>query len=895
MIKAFLKFFEGTDGMWDNPPIDALFAGLSREEAIFEYDRLFRGTDPDVVIPLWASGEYVMDATTLEVLHTYNRFGYIPRPMEGNPPDYIGNQLEFLLFAGADGTEFFDLYTIDTIDRIVKGVAAHAKLEPFKELAKLLAKLPPPGGSRTKAPPILDEPQRIIATAGGNNCGGRCQIRASVEQGCVLSLDTDCGEEPQLRACVKGRGYRRTFLSAARLRYPMLRVGARGEGRFKRISWEEAADITAAHWLRIKEKYGPSSRFPIYSTGVTGIARPSNFIKRLLALDGGYLGAYNSYSSACSTYITPYVYGDAKSGSEPVTLLDSNLVILWGHNPAETIFDSRLNYYLSQLRERGVKVIVIDPRMSDSVMTYADEWIPIVPSTDAALAAGMAHTIWTMGLLDRPFMDKFCLGFDEAHMPEGAPKGGSYESYLFGKTDGTPKTPEWAEKICGVPADTIRRLAMEYAAARPATILQGLGVQRVGNGEQNVRAIAMLTCLTGNVGKRGGGAAGQGGIAGGYGPSIPLPENPYPGQIPNFLWTRCIEYGPSFNFRRDGLVGVDSLPCGIKMLFNLAGNTLINQHSDINDTCRILSDESLCEFIVTSDIHFTASARWSDLVLPAPSVFECENIGLPWNYDCYSAKNNKLTDPLFGARFEYDLLCGVARRIGLYDAFTEGHESAEDWLVWAYEETREKSGGRLPSYEEFSKKGLVRYDNDPPVVGYERQIKEGIPFPTPSGKIEIYSMRLLDRDDPVNIPPIPSYLPCPEGPSDPLREKYPLQLIGYHTKRRCHSIHDNNPILEEVDPQRLWINPADAAARGISEGDMVEIYNDRGRTSVPAFVTERIIQGVIALAQGAWYTPDGKGGDLRGCINILTGTAHPTPVAKGNPQHTNLVEVRKKA
>lgn len=243
-----------------------------------------------------------------------------------------------------------------------------------------------------------------------------------------------------------------------------------------------------------------------YATGVTGIMRPGRLAMRLLALDGGYLGYYNSYSSACANYVTPYLYGTAFSGNSPADLLNTNFLILWGHNPAETIFGPELNGYLGQLKRKGVPITVIDPRLSNTAAAFADCWIPIRPSTDSALADGMAYVILSEGLEDRAFMDRYCLGFDEEHMPEGFPEGESYTSYLFGKKDGIHRTPEWAERITGVPAQTIRSLARQYAAAKPACLLAGLGAQRTGNGEQVVRGQIMLACLTGNVGRRGGGS-----------------------------------------------------------------------------------------------------------------------------------------------------------------------------------------------------------------------------------------------------------------------------------------------------------------------------------------------------------------------------------------------------
>jgi len=682
-------------------------------------------------------------------------------------------------------------------------------------------------------------------------------------------------------------------MSPERLRYPMKRVGQRGEGRFQRITWEEAAEITASEWRRIRDAYGPGSRYINYSTGVAAALRPDECAARLLNMDGGHLGRYNSYSSACSRYITPYIYGDIYSGNSYEVLPETKLLILWGHNPVETIFGSELNSYLKKVKEKGTKIIVIDPRRSDTAIAFADEWIGIRPSTDSALSDAMAYVIWSEGLHDRHFMDAYCIGFDEGHMPEGIPKGMSYEAYLFGRADGIKKTPEWAQPITGIPANVIARLAREYALAKPACLLPGLGLQRTGNGEQSVRSLALLTCITGNVGKRGGGAAGAGEVRETTWPAYPVPANPFAGKIPSFLWTKAIEHGTDMNKTDDGLEGVGKLESNIKMIINLAGNTLINQHSDINNTVRILEDTSKCEFILCSDVFMTPSAKFADILLPAPSFFEDENITAPWVFGFYLLYSNKVIEPLFESRFEYDFIRQVAAKLGLMEQWQGGHEHYTGWLAQIYGDLRKKEP-ELPEFTKFKHQSGYRYRNKKPYVAYEAQIKDitNNPFNTPSGKIEIFSKALYDMGKPEEVSPIPKYMPCPEGPEDPLRSEFPLQLIGWHTKRSCHSIHFNNERMEETEPQRVWISPDDAIERGITDGATVEVFNKRGRIRMTAYVTERVIAGVIAIPQGAWYTPDVEGTDVRGSINILTST-RPTPIAKGNPQHTNLVEVVK--
>jgi len=672
----------------------------------------------------------------------------------------------------------------------------------------------------------------------------------------------------------------------------MIRIGKRGEGRFRRISWEEAAAHIAAEWTRIRDAYGVGSRYVNYGTGNCGVIRPDQLAMRLLNLDGGYLGRYGSYSSGCASCATTYTYGDTRSGNSPEDILNTKLLILWAHNPAETVFSHLLTDSILRARAAGTKVIVIDPRQSDSALTLADEWIPIRPSTDGALADAMAYVILSEDLQDQAFMDRFCLGFDEDHMPDGVPKEQNYRNYLFGGLDGIVKTPEWAAPITGIAAETIRRLARDYATTKPACLLPGLGNQRTGNGEQTVRAMIALTCLTGNVGIPGGGAAGHGQIATEPEPDFPVGKSDYPGVISCFLWAKAVENGPALTRRDDHIRGLDRLESSIKMIFNLASNILINQHSDINRTAALLQDESKCECIVVSDVFMTSSARFADLLLPAPSFLEEDNISTPWRQSHYILCNNKVIEPLFESRTEYDWLGDVARHLGLWETWSEGRTHQNQWLQHIYDALREKNP-QLPDYAAFRRNGGHADHAFTPTIAYADQIRdpENHPFATPSGKIEICSKALFDYGK-ADIPAIPSYLPCPEGPADPLTSTYPLQLIGWHSKRRCHSIHDNNPRMEEVEPQRLWMHELDAKARNIRNGDTVEIFNDRGCIRMSVYVTARIMPGVVGAAEGAWYAPDKNGIDTRGCLNVLTAET-PTPLSKSNPQHTNLVDVRR--
>ena len=712
---------------------------------------------------------------------------------------------------------------------------------------------------------------RIIPTMGRNNCGGRCRLLIEEQDGKILSIKGDPAY-PDRGPCIKGLQYDKTFLGEDRLKTPLKRVGKRGEGMFETISWKEAIDLLSSEWIRIRDMYGPASRYVNYGWGVEAVLSGTNMVKRLLRLDGGHLDSYNTYSTACTNYTTPYLYGTEYSGSSFDTLEDSKLLILWAHNPAETKFDNLMDC-LRKAKKNGAEIIVIDPRKTPTVKALGAEWIGIKPTTDCALMDAMSYVIWSEDLYDHFFVEERCLGFEK------------YFTYLSGKEDGIAKTPAWASKITGISEDVIVNLARRYAMTKPAALMQGYGGQRHANGEQFTRGGIALACLTGNVGISGGWASGAGQCKIVDMPAMPMPENPVNQSISVFTWTDAIYKGKEFG-EKDGLKGAKHLDCGIKMIFSIAGNALVNQHSDINRTKQILEDESLCEFIVCSDVFMTPSAKFADLVLPATSLLECDNIITPWNQGSFLGFSSQIVEPLDERRFEFEWLREVAERLGLAEEFSCGHTDYREWLCGIYEDYRTSD---MPSYEEFKKEGIYIFKDAPRVIAFEAQRKGEKPFETPSGKVEIYSPTLEEMED-ERIPSVPGYVEVKEGPGK--SEKYPLQLIGWHTKGRAHSVGFNNEKLRAKYPQVLWMNPKDGEARGLQAEDIVEVWNDRGRMVVPVLLTEEIIPGVVAIAEGAWYESDSQGRDISGSINVLT-SQEPTPLAKGNPQHTNLVEVKR--
>lgn len=874
-------------------------------------------------LPWHGDSPRLLGRATENVLRVYQDHGLAPDPSFGQPGDHWGFEALFAAHlleaqsAGTEGDDFLTGHFMPFTEAFTAALADHAALPEFRRLAQIMGAAARSACDIDRVPRQMttrrtsaitgfvaadssswDNEAQLSMNCGLNNGGFRNPIRVRTRNGCLLGVGPgDRSPAGNLLPNITlDFEYHNTFLSGQRLRHPLKRVGARGEGRFTRISWDEAADTIAAEITRIKQQYGPAARYVNYATGLNAVARGNVMAQALLSLDGGHLGSYNSYSAACTAFATRYTYGTAFTGNTPDDYPNSAFILLWGHNPVETGFGTGTAQWLERAHSQGSTVVVIDPRLSDTARRLADRWIPIRPTTDSALADAMAHTIVSEGLQDQDFMDRFCVGFDRDHMPEEYRDEEDYLSYLSGVRDGTPKTPEWAAPITGVPAQTIEWLARSYATQKPAALIQGLGPQRTGNGEQTVRSAMALTCLTGNVGIPGGAAAGIGATRTHRVPgSICARPNPCPAKIPVFLWTRAIAHGTGMTSADDGVRGVDRLDVPIKLILNLAGNTLVNQHSDVNETTRILADEKACEFIVTSDLFMTPSALFSDIVLPGTSIFESQNIGLPWREGNYLISNNKCISPLFESRFEYDWLAEVADRLGIHDEFTDGGKDIIERLRDSYEQNR-RAEPDLPDYDSFRAMGLFKYPKTEPYIAFREQIEdpEHHPFPTPSGKIEIFSAALHRLGNPQEIPAIPKYVPSFEGPQDELFERFPFQLIGWHTRRRTHSTLDTSANLERLEPHRLWLNPVDARTLDLHDEDVAEVYNDRGTVRVRVKVTERIIRGVVALAQGAWHRPDAHGVDVRGNPNTLT-TQRPTPLAKGNPQHSTLVAIRRVA
>jgi anaerobic dimethyl sulfoxide reductase subunit A len=744
---------------------------------------------------------------------------------------------------------------------------------------------------------------RILRTGcPAHNCGGRCVLKLHIRDGVITRIDsddrpTDAVEAPQLRACVRGRAYRRRQYHPDRLTHPLKRVGPRGDGKFERITWNAALDRVAAELARVRKAYGNAALYVPYGTGSYSQVNGRQAAQRLLNLFGGSLGQYNNYSWAAMARATATVYGTGVTGNQRQDWLNSKYILMWGWNPSEMRDGTNTEFFLRRAREKGARIVCIDPRMTPSAVALADEWIPIRPGTDVAMMSAMAHVMVAAGLHDEPFVRTHCVGFDAAQMPAGATDAESYKDYLLGVRDKVPKTPAWAEAITGVPRETIERIAREYATRKPGVLYQGYGMQRRAYGEQVVRAGCVLAALTGNVGVPGGWAGGMGLQAPDGGPLwnvFPTGPNPVKASIPTFLWTEAVLRGKALG-PEHGVRGVPRLETDIKLVYAVASNALVNQHANINRTAKILRDERLVECLIVQDNFLTPTARFADIVLPACTQLETWGAEDGWKYGDEVLLMPKAVEPLAESKSDYRICAEIAARLGLEESYTEGR-SERDWVEWALTAFRTARHPQLPGLDEFAaaNTGVHATPVTKPAVAFVefRRDPSASPLPTPSGKIEIFSAELHALGQPSEVPAIPKYIQEWESPFDPAPRKHPLQVVGHHTFARVHSTMSGVDWLEEAFPQRVFVNPVDAEARGISNGDEVRVFNDRGELAIRCRVTRRIMPGVIAIPQGAWWDPSPGGVDRGGSVNVLTSERW-TPLAFGNAQHTVMAELRK--
>ena len=704
----------------------------------------------------------------------------------------------------------------------------------------------------------------LITTGCPIDCGGNCLLKVCVEKGRItkiLSEQVPNGQDgPELCRCPRGLAQLERVYDSDRLRHPMKRVGERGEGQFERISWDEALDTIAAELSRIREAYGTQAVLNFHGSGNTSsylhntLFVPMRFFQEF----GGYTGASAITSVQSAIYAYMRTFGMIVPDSGLDNPLESQLIIMWGCNPMVTLNSISANRYFAQAKEKGVKFIFIDPVFTESAEALAGEWIPIRPGTDTAALIAMAYVIITEDLCDWGFLDRYTWGFDR------------FMEHCLGKEHGIAKTPAWAEAVTGISSEMITRLAREYATAKPADLRAGWAPGRTTFGEQFHRASIALAAMTGNIGVVGGSCGiwlhdtfGVGGFMGAS--LLPFRLSPCVKSIPFFCWSDAVLRGTDGGY-----------PSDIKMAYVVGANAL-NQSGDINKGIKALKK---LDFVVVHEQFMTPTAKFADIVLPVTTHFEREDIQLPHECGHYFIYSPKIIEPMYECRSDLEIFTELARRLGI-EGYNEKPD--EEWL------SQFLATVGIHDFEAFKKQGAFKFSPPRPQVLAERlDDPENNRFPTPSGKIEIYSETLAHRANPELLPPLPKYIEAWEGPHHPLAEKYPLLMVTTHSMRRANSTLDNIQSVRELGRQEVWINSRDAAERGIANGDEVSVFNDIGVVRIPVNVTDRIMPGVVRIEEGAWYNLDEHGIDRAGSVNILCKDT----VSPGRAAATNAVLVQ---
>lgn len=760
-------------------------------------------------------------------------------------------------------------------------------------------------------------PQMILSGSHWGVFYGKVEDGRAVD---FLPWEGDPAPSPQLPGVLD------SVYSESRIRYPMVRrawleqgPGAdpdgRGSGDFVRVSWDQAIKLVAAEIKRVRETYGQQALF----AGSYGWKSPGKvhncqtLLRRVLNLTGSYTNSSGDYSTGAAQVILPYVSGSIEVYEQCTTWKNlaenCQLMVFWGANPLN---NSQISWQvadhgawpgISLMKAAGTPVICIDPVRTETCQELNGEWIAPRPQTDVAMMLGIAHTLYTEGLHDQAFLDRYATGFDK------------FLPYLLGESDGTPKTADWAAAICGVPAETLRDLARRFAANRTMLAL-GYSTQRQHHGEQVHWMLITLAAMLGQIGLPGGGYGLSYHYASGGAPTHTTPIlkaiDDASGQVnEGAAWlassgsvsipvSRLVETllnpGKTIQFNGHAI----ELPL-IKMAYWVGGNPFSHQQ-DRNEMLRAWRE---LDTFVVHDVQWTASARHADIVLPATTSYERNDIEQVGDYALsHMVAMKKIVEPVFEARSDFDIFAAVAEEMGVGYAYTQGL-SEMDWIRGIYEaakiEARAK-GMEMPVFQVFwdSNKplGFPLSEEQANFVRHADFREDPLlnALGTASGKFELYSATIAKYgyDD---CPPHATWMEPLERLDGP-GVAFPLHVATNHPQMRLHSqlcgtVNRDSYAVAGREP--CWINPIDAAARGLKDGDVVRVFNDRGQLLTGIVITDEIMPGVIRINEGGWFDPlDPRqigSLDVYGDVNTLTTGIGTSQLAQGNCGHTAMAEV----
>ncbi|NVC93119.1 trimethylamine-N-oxide reductase TorA [Vibrio natriegens] len=726
-------------------------------------------------------------------------------------------------------------------------------------------------------------------------------------------------------------GIKGIIYSPSRVRYPMVRLDwlkkhkysadTRGNNRFIRVTWDEALDLFYRELERVQKEYGPWA----LHAGQTGWNQTGAFnnctahMQRAVGMHGNFITKVGDYSTGAGQTIMPYVLGStevyAQGTSWSEILENSDNIVLWANDPVKNLqvgwnCETHESFkYLEQLKEKVAKgeinVLSVDPVKNKTQRYLENDHLYINPMTDVAFMLAVAHVLYNEDLYDKKFIETYCLGFEE------------FIQYVQGQTkDKTEKTPEWAASICGVKADNIREFARMLVNGR-TQILMGWCIQRQEHGEQPYWAAAVVAAMVGQIGLPGGGIsyghhyssigvpstgfAGPGGfprnLDQGMKPKWDNNDfNGYSRTIPVARWIDAIlEPGKEINYNG----GKVKLP-DFKMMV-ISGCNPWHHHQDRN---RMKKAFKKLQTVVTIEFAWTATCRFSDIVLPACTQWERNDIDV---YGSYSSRGlvamHRLVDPLFQSKPDFQIMSELTQRFGRREEYTRGMSEME-WIESLYNDCKKANEGKfeMPEFNEFWEKSVLDFGEGKPWVRHAdfRKDPELNPLGTPSGFIEITS-RKIGRY---------GYEHCQEHPmwfeksershGGPGSDRYPFWLQSCHPDKRLHSqmceSEEFRATYAVQGREPVYINPVDAKAKGIKDGDLVRVFNGRGQLLAGAVLTDSYPRGVVRIEEGAWYGPlNEKEGAIctYGDPNTLTQDIGSSELAQATSANTCIVDFEK--
>src|SRR4051812_30356086 len=678
------------------------------------------------------------------------------------------------------------------------------------------------------------------------------------------------------------------------------RPDLRGVDPYVEVPWGEALDLAGTALREVIATGGNRSIFG----GSYGWASAGRFhhaqsqVHRFLNCLGGCVRSVDTYSLGAARVLMPYVVAPMDDLMNVHTSWDvlanhTKLFVAFGGVPAKNSQISQglaahhhVRGSLQGMSDAGVRFVNISPVNTDLDAGAPHEWIPIRPNTDTAMILALAFTLHAEGLHDRDFLASHCVGFDR------------FVPYLTGASDGVPKTPEWAEAITGVSASRIRSLARELAAVR-SIVNMAWSLQRAHHGEQPYWALVTLAAALGQVGLPGGGFGFGFGSIGGIGnprgagsPTMPMGTNAGPkipvARMADMLLAPNQEY--DFNGKRERYPDV--------RLVYWAGGNPFPHPQDLN---RLRQAWAKPEVVIVNDTCWTATARRADIVLPATTTLERNDVGAGAR-DRYIFAMEKAIDPVGGSRHDADIFRELAARLGYEERFTEKRDEMQ-WLRFIYENARSgnaKAGITLPEFDAFWAEGFVHQPAGKEFVmlGDFRADPQAHALKTPSGKIELYSERIASfgYDD---CPPHAAWIPPREWLGADAARRFPLHLVTIQPPARLHGQMDSGPVSRASKvPGRepIPMKPADADQRSLKNGDVVRVFNERGECLAGSHVDPGTAQGVPVMATGSWYDPVDDTPlalERHGNPNVLAFDAGTSRLAQGPSPLSVLVEVEK--